>query len=58
MTVTAELYRRDTGSTMSAVEYSQYATLDEIARDLRECWDDWDYAIVSGYDDEDVVIER
>lgn len=58
MAITAELYRRETGSTMSEVAYNDHCTLDEIAADLRESWDDWDYAIVSGYDEEPVTIER
>ena len=58
MAITAELYKRETGSTMSEVRYNGYCTLDEIRQDLRDRYDDWDYAIVGGYDDGNIVIER
>lgn len=58
MAITAELYKRETGSTMGAVTYDDSCTLDEIRDDLREWWDDWDYAIVDGCDAEPVIVER
>ena len=58
-TITAELCRRATGSTMKMIDYQPDATTDEIAHDLRTAYKDWDYAYIHRDDDgEPEVIER
>lgn len=48
--ITAELYKRETGSTMSVVQYVGHCCVEEIAEDLRHDYDNWDYAQLTDSD--------
>ncbi|MBQ9002144.1 MAG: helix-turn-helix domain-containing protein [Eggerthellaceae bacterium] len=52
MTITAETYTTANGSNMDEITYKDTAALGEIIANLRNCYDNWDYAILSGDDGE------
>ena len=52
--ITAELYTTENGSTMSEVAYKPNTLIEWIADDLRDNYDGWDYAILTGPNDEDM----
>lgn len=49
-----ETYTDANGSNMDSIEYMDGVTVEEIAEDLRRCYTNWDYAVVS---DDDGAIE-
>ena len=59
MTITAETYTTANGSNMDAIAYDGSTTIYDIADDLRNSYNDWDYAILTDDDgDEIATVER
>lgn len=57
--ITAETYTTANGSNMDAIAYDGSASIYEIAADLRSGYDNWDYAILTDDDGEEIAtIER
>lgn len=53
-TISAETYTTVNGSNMDNIEYNASASIEEIITDLRNSYDNWDYAILSD-DDGDII---
>lgn len=54
----AETYTNQGGSNMDCIEYKEGTAIEEIAEDLRKCYDNWDYAIIYGENGQTETVER
>ncbi|MCR2035036.1 hypothetical protein [Adlercreutzia mucosicola] len=58
MGIIVETYTTENGSNMDRIDYSCNMSVEEIAADLRETYNDWDYAIVELEDGSTEIVER